>query len=57
VLASVAIMNLDGAGEIGPAAALASLIVLTSIAVCLVYALATRVLLLKTQAWRSAGRR
>jgi iron(III) transport system permease protein len=57
VLASVAIMNLDGAGEIGPAAALASLIVLTSIAVCLVYAVATRVLLLKTQAWRSAGRR
>jgi iron(III) transport system permease protein len=57
VLASVAIMNLDGAGEIGPAAALASLIVLTSIAVCLVYAIATRVLLLKTQAWRSAGRR
>jgi iron(III) transport system permease protein len=31
--------------------------VLTSIAVCLVYAVATRVLLLKTQAWRSAGRR
>jgi len=57
VLASVAIMNLDGAGEIGPAAALASLVVLTSIAVCLLYSLATRVLLLKTQAWRSAGRR
>lgn len=57
VLASVAIMNLDGAGEIGPAAALASLIVLTSIVVCLLYSLATRVLLLKTQAWRSVGRR
>jgi iron(III) transport system permease protein len=57
VLASVAIMNLDGAGEIGPAAALASLIVLTSIVVCLFYSLATRVLLLKTQAWRSVGRR
>jgi len=57
VLASVAIMNLDEAGEIGPAAALASLIVLTSIAVCLVYAVATRVLLLKTQAWRSVARR
>ncbi|MBC5768161.1 putative 2-aminoethylphosphonate ABC transporter permease subunit [Ramlibacter albus] len=52
VLASVAIMNLDEAGEIGPAAALASLTVLTSVAVCLVYALATRVLLRKTQAWR-----
>jgi iron(III) transport system permease protein len=57
VLASVAIMNLDEAGEVGPAAALASLIVLTSISVCLLYALVTRVLLLKTQAWRSAPRR
>jgi len=57
VLASVAILNLDGAGKTGPAAALASLIVLTSAAVCLLYSLATRVLLLKTQAWRSAGRR
>ncbi len=53
VLASVAIMNLDGAGEIGPAAALASLIVLTSVLVCLLYSLATRVLLGKTQAWRN----
>lgn len=57
VLASVAIMNLDEAGEIGPAAALASMIVLTSIVVCLLYALATRVLLARTQAWRHAGRR
>jgi iron(III) transport system permease protein len=57
VLASVAIMNLDEAGEVGPAAALASLIVLTSISVCLLYALVTRVLLLKTQAWRNAPRR
>jgi iron(III) transport system permease protein len=57
VLASVAIMNLDEAGEIGGAAALASLIVCTSIVVCLLYALATRVLLMKTQAWRSLSRR
>jgi iron(III) transport system permease protein len=52
VLASVAIMNLDEGGDVGPAAALASLIVLTSVAVCLLYALATRVLLVRTQAWR-----
>lgn len=52
VLAAVAIMNLDEAGDIGPAAALASLTVLTSVVVCLLYALATRVLLRKTQAWR-----
>jgi len=57
ILASVAIMNLDEAGEIGASAALASLTVLTSVAVCLLYALATRVLLLKTQGWRTVGRR
>jgi len=57
VLASVAIMNLDEAGEVGASAALASLTVLTSVAVCLLYALATRVLLMKTQAWRSVARR
>ncbi len=56
VLASVAIMNLDGAGEIGSAAALASLIVLTSVLVCLLYSLTTRVLLRKTQAWRTVAR-
>jgi iron(III) transport system permease protein len=57
VLASVAIMNLDETGDVGPAAALASLTVLTSVAVCLLYALATRVLLARTQAWRSVARR
>ncbi|MBS0429724.1 MAG: putative 2-aminoethylphosphonate ABC transporter permease subunit [Proteobacteria bacterium] len=56
ILASVAIMHLDDAGDIGPAAALATLIVLTSIVVCLVYALLTRVLLARTQAWRTLGR-
>jgi iron(III) transport system permease protein len=57
VLASVAIMNLDETGDVGPAAALASLTVLTSVAVCLLYALATRVLLARTQAWRGVARR
>src|SRR5207247_2335011 len=52
VLASVAILHLDEAGTIGPAAALASLTLLTSVAACLLYALATRVLVMKTQAWR-----
>jgi iron(III) transport system permease protein len=54
-LASVAILNLEEAGEIGPAAAMATLIVLTSIGVCLLYALITRVLLLRTQGWRRPG--
>jgi iron(III) transport system permease protein len=57
VLASIAIMNLDETGDVGPAAALASLTVLTSVAVCLLYALATRVLLARTQAWRGVARR
>ena len=56
ILASVAIMHLDDAGDIGPAAALASLIVFTSTLVCIVYAVLTRVLLARTQAWRNLGR-
>ncbi|MBC3861866.1 putative 2-aminoethylphosphonate ABC transporter permease subunit [Undibacterium jejuense] len=52
-LASVAILDLEEAGDVGPAAAMATLIVLTSVVVCLLYALLTRVLLKKTQAWRT----
>ena len=51
-LASVAILNLDEAGEIGPAAAMATLIVATSTAICLVYAVLTRYIVTRTQAWR-----
>lgn len=51
-LASVAILNLEESGDIGPAAAMATLIVLTSAIVCLLYALLTHMLLKKTQAWR-----
>jgi iron(III) transport system permease protein len=53
ILAAVAIMNMDEAGDIGPASALGTLVVLASVGVCLVYALVTRVLLAKSQAWRS----
>ncbi len=56
ILASVAIMHLDEAGDIGPASALASLIVLTSTIVCIAYSLLTRVMLARTQAWRQLGR-
>src|SRR5216110_1294898 len=51
-LASIAIINLDEAGEIGPAAAMSTLIVATSATICLIYAGATRWLLGRTQAWR-----
>src|SRR5437773_3860962 len=51
-LASVAILNLDDAGEIGAAAAMATLIVAASSLVCIIYAGVTRLLLTRTQAWR-----
>jgi len=51
-LASVAIVNLDEAGDIGPAAAMATLIVATSALVCLLYHLLQRWLDRRTQAWR-----
>jgi iron(III) transport system permease protein len=51
-LASVAILNLDEAGEIGPAAAMATLIVAASTAICLAYAVLTRFIVTRTQAWR-----
>ncbi len=50
--AAVAILNLDEAGELGPAAAMATLIVLTSAVISLVYSLLTHLLLRRHQAWR-----
>lgn len=54
--ASVAILNLDEAGELGPAAAMATLIVLTSAIASLLYSLATHFLFRRHQAWRNAKR-
>ena len=54
-LAAVAILNLDEAGEIGAAAAMATLIVVASTLVCIVYALVTRFLLTRTQQWRATS--
>ncbi|MBB5540098.1 putative 2-aminoethylphosphonate ABC transporter permease subunit [Paraburkholderia fungorum] len=54
--ASVAILNLDEAGQIGPAAAMATLIVVTSTLVCVLYALVNRFLLARTQRWRYTSR-
>lgn len=50
--AAVSILNLDEAGEIGPAAAMATLIIATSTVVCIVYSFATRLILQRSQAWR-----
>jgi iron(III) transport system permease protein len=51
-LASVAIVNLDEAGDIGAAAAMATLIVATAALVCLVYYFLQAWLDRRTQAWR-----
>jgi len=53
-LAAVAILNMDEAGEVGAAAAMATLIVASSTLVCAAYALLTRFLLTRTQQWRVA---
>ncbi len=51
--ATVSILNLDEAGEIGPAAAMATLIVLTTALASSLHALAGRFLLRRHQAWRN----
>lgn len=52
VLAAVAVLNLDDAGNVGAAAALSSLILLTSALVSLLLYLVSRRLLARTQHWR-----
>lgn len=54
--ASVSILNLDEAGEIGPATAMATLIVLTSASVSLAYTLLTNLFFKRHQAWRNVRR-
>jgi len=54
--ASVSILNLDEAGELGPAAAMATLIVLTCLIVSLLYAIAAHLVLRRSQAWRQFKR-
>ncbi len=51
-LASIAVLNMDDAGDIAPAAAMAMMIVYTSGAVRLLHWLATRGLARRSQAWR-----
>ena len=50
VLASVAVLNMDDAGDIGPAAAMSTLILLTSIAATLLLSLLTHRTVRRTQA-------
>ncbi|MCW0000731.1 putative 2-aminoethylphosphonate ABC transporter permease subunit [Pararhizobium sp. YC-54] len=51
-LASVAVLNMDDAGDIAPAAAMGMMIFYTNVAAKLIHALIARGLLTRTQAWR-----
>ncbi|BDC43268.1 putative 2-aminoethylphosphonate ABC transporter permease subunit [Paraburkholderia terrae] len=54
--ASVAILNLDDAGQIGPAAAMATLVLVTAACACLLFAAVSHGVLRRTQAWRTTRR-
>mgnify|MGYP003747771625 FL=1 len=55
LVASVAVLNMDDAGNVGGAAAMSTLILLTSAGVSLLLAGASRGLLRRSQAWRGAA--
>lgn len=52
VLSSLAVLNMDDAGDTAAAAAMATLIVMTSALICLLFALAAALLGKRSQAWR-----
>jgi len=52
-LASVAVMNMDDAGDVAPAAAMGMMIFYTNVAARLIHSFVTRKLLVRTQAWRT----
>ena len=52
VLASVAVLNMDDAGDVGPAAAMSTLILLSSALASLLLHLAARGAVARTQGWR-----
>ncbi|WP_082805248.1 putative 2-aminoethylphosphonate ABC transporter permease subunit [Pseudomonas sp. BMS12] len=54
MLAAIAVLNMDDAGNVGGAAAMSTLILLTSAGVSLLLAGASRGLLRRSQAWRAA---
>ena len=52
-LASVAVMNMDDAGDVAPAAAMGMMIFYTNVTARLIHIFVTRKLLVRTQAWRT----
>lgn len=57
VLAAIAVLNMDDAGDVGPAAAMSTLILLTSIVVSLLLHWGLGSWVNKAQAWRTASKR
>ncbi len=55
VLAAVAVLNMDDAGFIGPAAAMCTVIMASSAGVSIALHLASRALIRRTQQWRGSG--
>ena len=53
MLASVAVLNMDDAGDVAPAAAMAMMIFYTNIAARLIHLFLSKVLINRTQAWRA----
>ena len=51
-LASVAVLNMDDAGDIAPAAAMGMMIFYTNVAARLLHGIVSRLLLKRSQAWR-----
>jgi iron(III) transport system permease protein len=49
-------LNLDDAGQIGPAAAMATLVLVTAAFACLLFACVSHGVLRRTQAWRTPRR-
>lgn len=55
-LASVAVLNMDDAGDIAPAAAMGMMIFYTNVAARLLHGVLSRQLLRRSQTWRTRGR-
>jgi len=52
-LASIAVLNMDDAGDIAPAAAMGMMIFYTNAAARIIHLILSRKLLRRTQAWRT----
>ena len=54
-LASIAVLNMDDAGDIAPAAAMGMMIFYTNIFARIVHLIISKGVLTRTQAWRASG--